>query len=78
MAVSQQELQELLRLLKLTRAEELDCEECFSRLAEFADLLESGRPIPDALQSVKHHLDLCRDCREMFEIFLRALGTTQD
>jgi hypothetical protein len=33
----------------------------------------AGKSISDAMTLVQHHLDHCRDCKEEFEVLLKAL-----
>ncbi len=67
------QVKRLLRLLSITRDDELNCNECLDKLAEFAERERAGKPIPDTLESVQHHLSLCTECREEYEALLRAL-----
>lgn len=73
MALSDNEIDGLLRLIGLTRESEIDCDQCLSRVAEFAEETLAGRPIPEGLEAVQHHLTLCSECREEYEALRRAL-----
>jgi predicted anti-sigma-YlaC factor YlaD len=37
-----------------------------------------GKPVPDALESVLHHLTRCGECREEYEALLTALIRLQE
>lgn len=78
MPLSKKEIDELLRLIGLTRNNEINCEECLSLIAEFAELQLAGRPIAEALEAVEHHLSICAECREEYEALQRALKATPE
>lgn len=73
MALSKRQLQVLHKMLSLTRSQELTCDECLKRMAEFAENVIDGQSIPDNLRAIEHHLALCGDCREEFEVLIKAL-----
>jgi hypothetical protein len=73
MSLSKQEIDGLLRLIGLTRDDEIDCERCLARVAEFAEQELAGRSIPAGLEAVAHHLSICAECREEFEVLVQAL-----
>lgn len=56
-----------------TRSDELDCEECFVELDQFAELHLVGKRPEEALPLVQDHLNRCKDCREEFEALMLAL-----
>ena len=63
MALSRKQIDALWTMLSLTRSEELTCEECTRQLAEFAENQLAGKTVSEKLEAVKHHLELCGDCR---------------
>ena len=73
MSLSKQEIDGLLRLIGLTRDDEIDCERCLALVAEFAERERAGRSIPAGLEAAAHHLSICAECREEFEALLQAL-----
>lgn len=73
MALTQTEIQELLRQVSLTREREIDCGECLSRAAEILERQLAGQDLPSDLEPVLHHLELCNECREEAEALRRAL-----
>lgn len=78
MSLSKKEIDELLRLICLTRDNEINCEECLSLVAEFAEHQLAGRPIAEALKTVEHHLSICAECREEYEALQRALKASHE
>lgn len=73
MPLSKQEIDGLLRLIGLTQDQEINCEQCLSLVAEFADRELTGKSIPQGLKAVEHHLSVCAECREEYEALQRAL-----
>lgn len=73
MTLSKNQVAELLRMLKLTKDTEATCGDCQNTMAEFAETQLEGKTIPESLNMIKDHLQLCGDCREEFEALLAAL-----
>lgn len=73
MALSKNELEELLRLVGLTEEDEIDCDECLARVAELAEREPADKSIPERLKAVQHHLAVCAECREEYEALQEAL-----
>lgn len=73
MVLSREQIDALLHMLSLTRSQEPTCDECAKQLAEFAENHLAGRSVPDGLEAIEHHLELCGPCREEFLVLLKAL-----
>ncbi|GAB4181447.1 MAG: hypothetical protein Fur0032_22550 [Terrimicrobiaceae bacterium] len=73
MKLNQQQIENLLHLVSRTHEKEINCNECFERLAEFAEVRMRNQPLSVALQSVEHHLSVCAECREEYEALRDAL-----
>jgi predicted anti-sigma-YlaC factor YlaD len=56
-------------LLELAVAQQhiLSCEECYTLMDQYTDLLRGGIASEEAMLLVKEHLDCCHGCEEMFE-----------
>lgn len=78
MPMSKHEIEELMRLIGLTKDSEINCEQCLALVAEFAEQELAGRSIHDGLKAVEHHLSICPECREEYEALQRALGEMED
>ena len=74
MAFSKEQLGALFKMLSLTRSEEPNCDECLNKLAEFAELEMQGKPTPEALEAIEHHLELCGECREEYDALMAAIS----
>jgi hypothetical protein len=66
----------MINMVDATADIEIACEEAYRLLDEYADMMLRGEDPGALLPQVKHHLDLCMDCREEFEMLLSALRAT--
>ncbi|HCB13820.1 MAG TPA: hypothetical protein DEP36_09680 [Gammaproteobacteria bacterium] len=73
MSLSTHEINKLMQLIGLTKDDEIDCEQCLSLVAEFAERELAGKSIPDGLKAVAHHLTLCAECHEEYQALQRVL-----
>lgn len=73
MTLSKKEIDNLMRLIGLTRDDEINCDQCLALVAEFAELELAGKSIPDGLEAVEHHLSVCSECCEEYEVLKQAL-----
>ncbi len=75
---SEEHLADLARLLNDTEEQEIDCAEMLNRVGPYLEAL-SKRHTPDAdLRTVAQHLKICPECREEFDLLLRAEGIDPD
>lgn len=72
-----QQVQGLVQLVNLTRAEEFNCGECLNHVGEFAERQLAGLSLSIALQRVEHHLSVCEECREEYETLKEILEAGQ-
>lgn len=73
MPLSKEELDNLLRLVGITKDSEINCEQCLSLVAEFAEQELAGKTVSEGLEAVEHHLSICSECCEEYESLQRAL-----
>jgi hypothetical protein len=66
-------LRVLADVLRMTRPDELTCDEWLDRVGAYADALAVGAPRPPGAELIDHHLQICPECREEFEALLAAL-----
>lgn len=57
----------------MTRADELDCRECFDALDTFAEIELSGKSPAEAMPLVQDHLDRCGGCKDEYLALMVAL-----
>ena len=77
MALSEAQISNLLEMVAVVESDELDCDGCVERIAEFADLHLTAREIPDAMQAVKTHLEQCPCCQDEFKALLNGLAAIE-
>jgi hypothetical protein len=73
MSLSKEEINDLIRLVGLTKDDEIDCHGCLALVAEFAEKELVGRSVPAGLEAVAQHLSICTECCEEYEALLQAL-----
>ena len=73
MSLSKEQVNNLLGLVRSVESDEMDCEGCFGKIAEFADLHLSQQEIPDAMKCVETHLQQCVCCKDEFNALLKGL-----
>jgi len=78
MPLQKKEIDGLIQLIGLTEDDEINCEQCLSLVAEFAERELAGKSIPVGLQLVTHHLSICGECREEYEALQRVLKGLDD
>jgi len=69
-------LKHIIHMVDSTADIEIACEEAYRLLDEYADMLLRGEDPAALLPQVKHHLQMCKDCREELETLLAALRAT--
>ncbi len=66
-------LKKMIRMVKMTKSDEIGCDECFEELHQFAEMELAGKSPEEALPLVKDHLERCGSCREEYEALLEAM-----
>ncbi|UCF99896.1 MAG: hypothetical protein JSV89_10260 [Spirochaetaceae bacterium] len=69
-------LKGMIHMVDSTADIEIACEEAYRLLDEYADALLLGEDTAALLPQVKHHLEMCMDCREELDALLSALRAT--
>lgn len=73
MKLSKNILKAMIRAIKMTREDEIGCDECFDKLSEFAEMELAGKSPEKAMPLVQDHLQKCGECREEYMALLEAL-----
>ena len=73
MALSDREIDAVLRMVAGTREDEIDCDGCLAGLSAFAERELAGKPVGEAQRAVEAHLETCSECREEYRSLLEAL-----
>ena len=69
-------LKRMIHMVDSTADIEIACEDAYRLLDEYADMLLRGEDPSGLLPQVKHHLNMCMDCREELDVLLAALRAT--
>ncbi|MFU8859283.1 MAG: anti-sigma factor family protein [Cyclonatronaceae bacterium] len=71
-------LKKLIRAIRMTREDEIGCDDCFEQMNEFVELELAGKSPETVLPLVHDHLAKCPDCREEYEALVRSLQELQE
>jgi len=66
-------MRKMMRMLEMTREEEYSCEEVHTLLDQYVEAVVEMEDSAQLMPLVKHHIELCPDCREELEALLRIL-----
>ncbi len=67
------DVQKLILMVENTQEVEFSCEEVYNILDQYTELVYHGEDLAELMPLVKHHIEICPDCREEFEALLRIL-----
>lgn len=70
-------LKKMIRMVKMTKPDEIGCDECFEELHQFAELELAGKSPEDAMPLIQDHLERCGNCREEYKALLEALRSVK-
>ena len=73
MPLTAAQIDKLLDLVSATLDDCLDCDGCFEQVAEFAESELTDRPLSEAQQSVRTHLESCPCCEDEYQALLDGL-----
>lgn len=62
-----------LRVLEEVRAEELTCDEIYSKLDEYVDRQANKHDAAQLMPLIREHLDICPECCEEYEALLKVV-----
>lgn len=68
------QFEKMLKMIENTQEEELSCDEAFELLDIYAEMAARGKDVQEMYPLVRHHLDMCPDCREEYEAIIRILN----
>lgn len=68
-----EQMQMTLRMVAVTRDQEIGCDEAYAFLDSYADRVSRGEDAAALMPLVHHHLEMCPDCREEFDALLQAM-----
>ena len=66
----------LVKMVAITEDEELSCDEVFALLDQYAEMASKGEDVSKFMPQVKHHLEVCGECKEEYEALLAMLAAS--
>ena len=72
-AGSMKMLKNLMKAVEQTQEVEYDCAEVYDLLDQYVDMVNSKKDATQLMPLVRHHLDMCPDCREEYEALMNVL-----
>ena len=66
----------MIAMVAATSETEIACEEAYRLLDQYSDIVARGDDPELVMPQMKEHLEMCMDCREEFELLLRAMRAT--
>lgn len=63
----------LISRLENTREDELSCDEVFALVDVYAEASKRGEAVEKLMPLLRHHLDMCQECKEEYEALIRVL-----
>lgn len=73
MPLTRAQIDTLLQLVSGIKDDDLDCDGCFEKIAEFAETELAALSLSDAMLAVKTHLECCPCCTDEYQALLEAL-----
>ena len=75
MLLSEEDVQNLLKMITVTRDDEIDCDSCLRGMNAFVEDQVAGKPVAEARLAIERHLTTCAECKEEYETFsLQSAG----
>jgi hypothetical protein len=75
MKITTDQAKKMLQMIENTQDSELTCDEVLDLLDQYAEMALRGEDVTAFFPLVKHHLEMCPDCKEEFEALMRILET---
>lgn len=73
MGLNKQQIQELVQYIAGDSTGDIDCDECFKHVAEFAETRLAGKSPCTAMKVIERHIEHCGCCHDEFQLFIEAL-----
>lgn len=78
MALRPEQADQLLKMIQLTREEELTCPECLDELDRYTQRVLNGEELSSILDRVREHLEACPFCNDEFQLILETLRAMEE
>ena len=78
MALSHEQVRQLLKRIKHTREVEMSCLECLDELDRYTQRILDATPLNDVLDKVREHLETCPCCAGQFKLVMETLRAIEE
>ena len=68
-------INKLMHMINKTQVEEYSCDEVYDLIDQYAEIIARGEDAEHMMPRIKHHLDLCIDCREEYESLISIISS---
>ena len=68
-------INKLMHMINKTQVEEYSCDEVYDLIDQYAEIKARGEDAEHMMPRIKHHLDLCIDCREEYESLISIISS---
>ncbi len=72
-SLDKNQIQTLIGLVTTTQPDQLNCDDCFGQIAEFAEYALEDRELTEGMKIVQQHLSQCPCCKGEYEALLDAM-----
>lgn len=78
MTLSKKDIERVLKMITVTRDDEIDCDGFLDKMSVFAETELAGKHLSEALRAVERHLAMCPECQEEYRTLLEALRALEE
>lgn len=78
MSLTKEQINTLIGMIDSVETDDLDCDGCFGKMAEFAELHLACREVPEALKAVEKHMQQCACCKDEFKALMNGLKAIEE
>lgn len=65
----------LMRMISMTEEVEYSCDDVFDLIDQYTEIIARGEDAEHMMPLIKHHLDMCTDCREEYESLFSIISS---
>lgn len=73
MKLTPEQISTLIKLTVTTNSDPLDCDGCLALIDQYAQAELDGIELPEAIESVRIHLEQCKCCKDEYKALMTAL-----
>lgn len=80
MSLNKDQLTALAGVVGKTHEHEINCDECLADIGEYVEQKLGGNESPEGMDKVIHHLSICPECQDEYEVLkaaLKEIGTPE-